>query len=119
MKQVLWISRHRMTDPQRSDLERILGGPFLLDQWDATVKDIEELRPAVERADLVAAVLPLELLSKLLPMSGSRPVIQSVSQRVPTGGVRYLENGDTEREYAFVHSCWQRLLRVDIEVARL
>ena len=55
-----------MTDPQRSDLERILGGSFLLDQWDATVKDIEELRPAVERADVVAAVLPLELLSGLL-----------------------------------------------------
>lgn len=30
MKKVLWISRHEMTQEQRSDLDRITGGAELL-----------------------------------------------------------------------------------------
>ena len=66
MKSVLWISRHEMTQPQRADLERVMGGSVCLLPWRDTVRDVAELAPVLQTADAVAAVLPPELLSHLL-----------------------------------------------------
>ena len=63
-KQVLWVSRHTMTEDQRRDLERVMGGPVELDTWSDTVRDVAELLPRLRRADAVAAVLPAEKLAE-------------------------------------------------------
>ena len=115
MKNVLWISRHEMTDAQRADLERIMEGAVHLILWRDTVRDVSALTPAVEQADAVAAVLPLELMAGLLRLTGERPLLQAVSERRPTGHTRITPEGKTEPEFAFVHRCWQQLVRLELE----
>lgn len=115
MKTVLWISRHEMTDAQRADLERIMEGPVRLLPWRDTVRDVSVLVPAVKRSDAVAAVLPLELMARLLRLAEGRPVLQAVSERRPTGGLRTAPEGGSEPEFAFVHRCWQQVLRLELE----
>lgn len=119
MKTVLWISRHGMTDAQMADLERIMEGPVRLLPWRDTVRDVSALAPAVEEADAVAAVLPLELMARLLRMSGGKPVLQAVSRRLPTGRTQVTPEGGQEPEFAFVHDCWQQVLRLEIETKKL
>ena len=115
MKTVLWISRHSMTPEQRSDLERIMGGPVCLRPWRETVSDIADLASAMREADAVAAVLPPELLAGLLRLAQGKPVFIAVSERLPTG--QMAEN--SEPEFAFVHRCWRQLLRLEIETRTL
>ena len=64
-KKVLWISRHALSDEQQMDLERALRAPVQVVPWTDTVKDMEDLRPALDQADAVAAVLPMEKLAQL------------------------------------------------------
>lgn len=115
MKTVLWISRHKMTGAQRADLERIMDGPVRLLPWQDTVRDVSVLAPAVERADAVAAVLPLELMARLLRLAEGKPVLQAVSERRPTGKLRGTPEGGSEPEFAFVHRCWQQVVRLELE----
>ena len=115
MKTVLWISRHKMTDAQRADLERIMEGPVRLLPWRDTVRDVSALTPAVKQADAVAAVLPLELMAGLLRLVGKRPLLQAVSERRPTGKLLTTPDGGSEPEFAFVHRCWQQVVRLDLE----
>lgn len=119
MKRVLWISRHEMTPEQRADLERALGAPVALSVWADTVEDLSQLRPAVDAADAVAAVLPLHLLSGLLDLAGNKPVLRSVARRVDAGGVRVLPDGRTERDFSYVHLGWEQVLRLRVETRRL
>ena len=115
MKTVLWISRHEMANAQRADLERIMGGAVRLLPWRDTVRDVSALAPAVEQADAVAAVLPLELMARLLRLAEGRPVLQAVSERRPTGRLRGTPEGGSEPEFAFVHRCWQQVVRLELE----
>ena len=119
MKTVLWISRHEMTAAQAADLERIMGGPVHLLPWRDTVRDVSVLAPLVEEADAVAAVLPLELMARLLKLAGEKPVLQAVSERRPTGRTRATPEGGSEPEFAFVHRCWQQLVRLELETRTL
>ena len=119
IKTVLWISRHEMTDDQLSDLERIMEGPVRLFPWRDTVLDVSALLPAVKRADAVAAVLPLELMARLLRLTGGKPLLQAVSRRLPTGKLRTTPEGGSEPEFTFVHDCWQQVLRLEIETKTL
>lgn len=112
--QVLWISRHTMTPEQRSDLERIADGPVELVPWTDTVKEAGVLREAIGQADLIAAVLPVELLAQVFRLANGKPVIQSVSGRIPLPETR-----DGERQFAFVHQYWQRITRLDWAAQRL
>ena len=43
MKQVLWISRHRMTPEQLEDLEAVLQDSVTLLPWTDTVREVEEI----------------------------------------------------------------------------
>lgn len=119
MKRVLWISRHQMTREQREDLEEILGDTVVLVPWTDTVHQIEALLPMVIQADAVAAVLPVQLLALLRPYCGDRPLLQSVSQRVATGTMRTLPNGQTEPEFQFCHTGWQQIYRLELETRML
>ena len=115
MKTVLWISRHEMTEAQLADLERIMGEDVRLCPWRDTVRDVSALAPAMAEADAVAAVLPLELMARLLRLTGGKPLLQAVSRRLPTGKLRATPEGGSEPEFAFVHDCWQQVLRLEIE----
>ena len=119
MKRVLWISRHQMTAEQRSDLERVMGEAVELRPWTKTVENLAELRPEVEQADAVAAVLPVELLAELVRLAGKRPVLQTAAVRTPTGRVRTLPDGRREPEFAFAHGGWRQILRLELEVRDL
>lgn len=119
MKRVLWISRHQMTAEQRSDLERVMGEKVELRPWTATVEDLADLRPEVERADAVAAVLPVELLAELVQVAGDRPVLQTAAVRTPTGGFRTLPDGRREPEFAFAHGGWRQIVKLELEVRDL
>lgn len=119
MKRVLWISRHQMTTEQRSDLERVMGEGVELRPWAETVEDLADLRTEVERADAVAAVLPVERLAELIRMAGDRPVLQAVAVRTPTGRVHTLPDGRREPEFAFAHGGWRQILRLELEVRDL
>ena len=66
MKKVLWISRHCMTKEQIEDLNRIAGENVEIIPWKETVHSVLELKPLIEEGDIIAAVLPLDLLAKLL-----------------------------------------------------
>ena len=118
-KTVLWISRHPMTGEQLAGLERVMGGPVRLEVWADTVEDVEQLRPLLDRADAAAAVLPPELLERLLALAGSKPVLLSSSRRVPTG--RWLErpDGQREREFAFAHAGWRQLVELRVRTRAL
>lgn len=118
-RRVLWVSRHSMTEDQRQDLERIMGGPVELDTWSDTVQDVEELRPQLREADAVAAVLPTEKLADLLMIAGKRPVLQAESARVPTGRWTIQPGGAVEREFAFIHQGWKQILEVRIRTRAL
>ena len=119
MKKVLWVSRHEMTQLQRSDLERIMGGPVELIPWRETIRDVKELAPLLRKADAVAAVLPPEPLSELLQLADGKPVLQAVSERQTTGRTIRNPNGQTELEFAYRHLCWKQLLRLEIETRTL
>lgn len=119
MKKVLWISRHEMTPAQRSDLERVMGGPVELLPWPDTIRDAEELAPAIAESDAVAAVLPPELLCRVLHLAGGKPVMQSVSSRKPTGRTVTTPDGRQEVEFAFVHTGWQQIVRMELETRML
>ena len=118
-RRVLWISRHTMAADQLADLVRALGGPVDLVPWTDTVEDVGALRPLVEQSDAVAAVLPPEKLAALLEIAGSRPVLQAVSARTPTGRWVPRLGGPPEREFAFVHRGWQQILDLRIRVRPL
>ena len=115
MKTVLWISRHNMTLEQLADMERIMGGPVCLRQWQDTVTDLIGLAPMVREADAVAAVLPPELLAELLRLVEGKPIFFAVSGRVPTGRMMDSPSGLSEPEFVFIHRCWRQLLRLEIE----
>lgn len=119
MRTVLWVSRHEMTDAQLADLERIMEGSVRLLPWRDTVRDAAVLAPAVEEADAVAAVLPPELMAQLLRLAGEKPLLQAVSRRLPTGRTRITPEGRREPEFAFVHDCWQQVVRLEIETKKL
>ena len=119
MKRVLWISRHEMTPEQRADLERALGDSVALSVWADTVEDLSALRPALDAADAVAAVLPVNLLAELLDLAGEKMVLRSVSRRVDEGRFRTLPDGRTEREFSYVHLYWEQVLRLRLETRRL
>ena len=113
MKKVLWVSRHQMTEEQRSNLERGLGDSLELIPWRNTVESIEELLPAIEGTDALAVVLPTDLLAKLMEYVGERPVLYAVSERRRTGRMHTLPDGRQEAEFAFVHREWRQVVRME------
>lgn len=119
MKTVFWISRHKMTDTQKNDLARILSEPYEIDQWEETVKEVSMLTPRIEKADVIAAVLPPIMLSELMSIADGKPVIQAVSGRERTGKTIINANGMEEAEFRFVHLYWEQITKCEIETKRL
>lgn len=109
MKHVLWISRHNLTAQQTKGLEAFCGGPFCLEQWQDTVEQPELLRPAIARADVIAAVLPVHLLAALVELAGDKPVLVDIAQRTLLPGIQ-------EPDVAFSHGGWQRVAQLELKL---
>jgi len=118
MKNVLWISRHQMTENQENDLMQVLGDQITIMQYADSVTAVNELSPFVASADVVCAVLPIHLLQQLLNIS-EKPVLQAKSQRIPTGNVITLADGRKEQEFQFIHSYWEQINSIQIVTQRL
>lgn len=118
-KNVLWISRHEMTPPQRRELDRILADTVQIVQWKDTVNDFDPLIPLIAQADAIAAVLPTELMAQLLKIAGKKPVLQALSERRPTGRIVTTPDGRQEAEFAFFHRGWEQILQINIETRLL
>ena len=115
---MLWISRHALNQEQLADLKRVYGTEPEITVWDKTVGNVGELRDAVRKSDVVGAVLPLDMVAAFLRFYPGKPLIRSVSERVPTG--RMISDGMGEvSEYVFRHVCWEQVLRLDMEVRKL
>ncbi len=119
MTNILWVSRHTLTSDQVSDLERIYG-EISITQYDKTITDVSELTKQGDYS-VYAIVLTAELtadLMKIIP-DGAQ-VIQPVSERVFTG--KTLINPATgleEKEYAYRHVCWRRVIKAVFETEEL
>ena len=110
MKQVLWISRHPISEEQRKDLEQICGGSVCLHWWRENVEDIQALEETVAGADMIAAVLPLHLLAALVDMAGERMVLIACAKR------ELIDAGGPEAQVRFTHGGWQRIRRLEVEL---
>ena len=119
MKKVLWMSRHCMTKEQIEDLNRIAGENVEIIPWKETVHSVLELKPLIEEGDIIAAVLPLDLLAKLLEICDGKMVLQSVADRIPSGKLRTFVGGMVEQEFEFRHKYWQQIIKISVEVKRL
>ena len=117
MKKILWVSRHKMTETQLSDLHRIYG-EFQLTKFDQTVENIEAILTVP--ADVYAVVLPLQLLADLKKATNAE-IIQPVSGRVRTKSAKYHNqaSGSLETEYIFEHLYWQKIKRLELETEKL
>ena len=128
MRKVLWFSRHAMTTAQKADLEKALGAPLQIAQINGTAANVhvpfqsaapetgetvadiiltgeqKPLKELVKEFDEVAAVLPLNILSQLLPFCPAGRVLQAKNKRI------LLEDGKVE----FCHDGWQGVLEVKI-----
>lgn len=114
MKKVLWVSRHEMTEAQKSDLKRIIHGDFETHMIRNTIKNVSEITKYIAGIDIIAAVLPARLMSELLKEVKDVKIIQSVSKRIE---VMHNENG--ESEFLFVHDRWEQVIKLDIELKLL
>lgn len=118
---VLWFSRHNMTETQFADLQRIYGDDVHVRQVSATASSYKDVVIAGNDCDVLAVVLPPAILSDLVnPRNNSKPVIRAVASRIPTGReVLNPATGTLEKEYAFEHVAWERVLRIEIVTERL
>lgn len=113
-KKILWISRHYLTEEQLNGLE-VIFGKFEIIHFSETVEDIAQLSDYVKDADVIAAVLPVKLLSELVNMADGKPVIQSISGRYKTENKVDQGNGVLVYDYKFKHMYWQRISAIKLE----
>ena len=119
MKKILWVFRHPMTKLQIEDLKRIYG-EFELKKMDTTVNNVSEIIEAGADCEILAVVLPPNLLAELVnPRINEKPVIRSISDRVYSGEYVNPDTGKLETKYNFVHKCWERIVKIEIVTEKL
>ena len=116
----LWLSRHDMTDEQKADLERIYPSCEIV-KLDQTADNVQTLLEWCKGFDVLAAVLPIELLCELMKLKpdGLR-VIFARSERVKTEKtVLNPATGGMDSEYLFRFDGWREIVRLDCEITNL
>lgn len=116
MKNILWVSRHQMTETQEADLRRIAADEINVYQYKDTVRDVNVLVPLINNSDIICAVLPIGAMSQVRAMCGDKPLLQARSARLPTGNVTTLPDGRQEQEFEFKHVCWEQILKLEYEI---
>ena len=97
---VLWFSRHEMTREQKEAL-----GDCEVMQVNKTISSAFELKEEVEQCDIIAIVAPIALQQQFLKLSGDKPVIMAVNDRIIS------EDGQ-KTTFKFVK--WERLLEIKV-----
>ena len=119
-KRILWFSRHNMTDAQIDDLKRIFC-EIEIHHVSANASSFRDVLEAGKDDDVLAVVLPPALLADLTnPRNNTKPVIRAIANRVATGKqVVNPATGKLEDEFKFVHTGWERVLKVEVVTERL
>ncbi|MBQ6991407.1 MAG: hypothetical protein IJN50_00590 [Clostridia bacterium] len=114
-KNILWLSRHTMTQAQFEDLQRIYG-EVEVKTFDKTVSSWRDVAEAGADCDVLAVVLPPAILADLTnPRNNSKPVIRAKANRVPTGNtIVNPATGKEEEEYRFEHAGWERVIKIEV-----
>lgn len=120
MKEILWLSRHKMTEAQFADLKRIYG-KIEVKTFDQSVSGWKDVVEAGADCDVLAVVLPPAILADLTnPRNNQKPVIRAKANRVPTGKtIINPATGKEETEYRFEHAGWERVLKIEVVVEAL
>lgn len=113
MTNILWISRHALSTEQLDDLRRIYG-EIAITQHADNVARVADLRGEIDAADVIAAVLPVNLLADLLRAAGGKPVIRARMRRTL---VPATDGGEPTAVMAF--EAWEQVLRVEVETVDL
>lgn len=113
MTNILWISRHALSTEQLDDLRRIYG-EIAVTQHADNVARVANLHSEIAAADVIAAVLPINLLADLLRAAGDKPVIRARMRRTL---VPATEGG--EPTAVMHHEAWEQVLRVEVETVDL
>ena len=105
---VLWFSRHDMTEEQIDALVDIYG-PIQIHQINKTVKSANELENEIKNSDVVAVVAPIELQAEFLKVADGIPVISCRNKRI------LIQNQEgTETKVEFVFNGWYEIEKIDI-----
>lgn len=105
---VLWFSRHDMTEEQIDALVDIYG-PIQIHQINKTVKSAKELENEIKGSDVVAVVAPVELQAEFLQVANGIPVISCRNKRIL---IQNQEGTETKVEFAF--NGWYEIEKIDI-----
>ena len=105
---VLWFSRHDMTEEQIDALVDIYG-PIQIHQINKTVKSASELENEIKNSDVVAVVAPIELQAEFLKVADGIPVISCRNKRIL---IQNQEGTETKVEFAF--NGWYKIEKIDI-----
>lgn len=105
---VLWFSRHDMTEEQIDALVDIYG-PIQIHQINKTVKSASELENEIKNSDVVAVVAPIELQAEFLEIADGIPVISCRNKRT----IVKTEDGKEEKE-KYVFGGWYEIEKIDI-----
>lgn len=120
MTKILWLSRHKMTAEQESDLRRIYGD-IEVKQHQEIVTGWEEVIEIGKECDVLAVVLPPAIITDLTnPRNNTKPVIRAIANRVETG--KTIINPATnkeEKEFKFEHAGWEKVIRIEVVTERL
>ena len=117
---ILWLSRHTMTQEQKTDLARIYG-EVEIKQFSQSVTGWKDVVEQGKDCDILAVVLPPSILADLTnPRNNQKPVIRAIANRVPTGNtITNPATGKEEQEFKFEHAGWERVIKVVVETERL
>ena len=107
-KKILWLSRHEFTKEQFEALVKIYGEVDIT-QLNKTISTAEELKPQIEEFDVLAVVLPVELVADLMKIT-EKPIIFAVNDRILD---------ETGEKVIFKFKCWKQYKKVEIEVEEL
>lgn len=108
MTNILWFSRHSMTDSQLAALTAKFGD-VTVHQINKTINSAFELQDEIAANDVIAIVAPLNLQAQFLKLAGDKPVITAETRREL---VRSADGG--EDKVNFVFNGWTRLVKIDV-----
>jgi len=118
VKKVLWVSRHNMTDHQIAELRRICSDDISITQYADTLDSIEPLYPLIDECDIIAVVLPIQLLKDLVAYT-DKMVIMTVSERKATGRLQRLPDGRLDPEFIVTPSSWIQIVQFELQTRKL
>jgi len=105
MKNVLWFSRHELTETQIEDLKAVLGEDDLfINCINQTITSAYAIKDDLERCDVACVVMPLNLQEQTLKILNGKPMLISRNHRVQ----------QDDGTFAFYHAGWDRVDRIEI-----